>query len=516
MSSMSAPGTSSALVKSNSSSKPTPLRGAVKLKCWASEPRHEHTHSPAFDHTAAQLTIEALEMEQHKPLDYVGVGLAIVTGILALIVVAAHVYLASIDRTDTIVTLLLNLLALTFSTIFTVWLGRWSAQRENKAFIRAALRTTYGLHEGLDVAERAAMDGIARMKSRSTLPNDVGGELWEEVFGRVLDQIRGQMRRAQETVANWRELLPEEVDKLSRAEEQKATAINEVSLAVEQARSVLRQIGNSPDAPDTVGLRARIESLEQEKSRISASSAFAAPATGEARRLLAMGAVEEAIAAYSSLIEVSPTAHSPLLGRARARYLAGDKEGALADLKAAEDLCPTDPAIVRMRTEIQAGRGLPPAASIPAVQAWRAPVERGNRALQAGDGEAALKAFLEARSLGLLPVFAAINEAMAFAIMDKGTEVQETIAFALPEMTGPFVRVQGLALLALGKAIQGTDASTEIADLNKGLQDLRLIGRPFSVADSALQSLVLGLRQTNRFEGAVREVFVSLLPSPPS
>ncbi len=452
-------------------------------------------------------------VDSQKSVDYVGIGLAVGTGLLAAAVVAGHVYLASIGKADAVTTLLLNLLALTFTTVFTVWVGRWSAHRENKAFIRAALRTTYGLHEGLEAAERSAVDGIARMKARTALTAGAGTDMWEEVFGRVLDQIRGQMRRAQETVANWREFLPEEVDKLNQAEEKKASAINEVTLAVEQARALLSDLSETPEAPGTVALRARIEALEQEKSRITASSALAMPAAGEARRLLAMGALEEAIAAYSSLIDMSPDSHSPYLARARARYLAGDVAGALADLKAAEERCPTDQTIARMRTEIQAGRKLAPVSTMAVTQAWRGPVDRGNRALGAGKGDEALRQFHTAREAGLLAVFAAQNEAMALLVLGKGSEAREAINAAFESMTGPFVRVQGLALLAIADAVEGVEQTAAISKLTIAIEDLKLMGKPFAMADSSLQYLLQGLRSTDRFKGAVRDVFLRLLPA---
>ena len=94
----------------------------------------------------------------------------------------------------------MNVLALTFSTICTIWVGRWSAQRENRAFIRAALRTTYGLHEGLGVAEQSALQAVSRMKNRQELSTVVASQFWEEVIGRVLDHLRGLMREAQATI----------------------------------------------------------------------------------------------------------------------------------------------------------------------------------------------------------------------------------------------------------------------------------------------------------------------------
>jgi len=455
-------------------------------------------------------TLETLQTS--KTSDYVGLGLALLAAVLAIAIVLAHVYLASLGQVDTIVTLLLNVMALTFSTVCTIWVGRWSAQRENKAFIRAALRTTYGLHEGLEVAERSAVDGVNRMKDRTSLSPPAVSELWEEVVGRMLDQVRGQMRRAQETIANWREFLPEEVAMLNVAEQQKATALNEVTAAASQARAILREIGEGPNTPDTAALRQRIEALEQEKSRLSASSAFALPATGEARKLLAMGALEEAIAAYSSLIETSPDSHSLYLQRARARYIAGDSGGALEDLKTAEEKYPADSTIIRLREEIQAGRKLPRIAVVPAQAPWKQLVERGHSMLAVGKGEEALEHYRAAREAGLLPVFAVVDEAMALIASNNTQGAKDLLRDAQGSMTGPFMRVHCLAVLAVANALSDDTSSGESMELQQAIENLKFMGSPFRMADSPLQYLVQGLRHTDRLKGPVREVFRLLLP----
>jgi hypothetical protein len=73
-----------------------------------------------------------------------------------------------------------------------------------------------------------------------------------------------------------------------------------------------------------------------------------------------MGALEEAIDAYSSLIDFGAGGHSVYLARARPRYVAGDRDGALEDLNKAEDICPADDALRRLRRDIEDGKVLPP------------------------------------------------------------------------------------------------------------------------------------------------------------
>lgn len=447
-------------------------------------------------------------MATRKWHDYVGPGLAILSALLAILVIAGHLYLASKNALDPLSTLLLNVLALTFSTICTVWVGRWSALRENRAFIRAALRTTYGLNEGLEAAEQVAVDGINRMRGRTGLDSAVSSDFWEEVVGRVVDQVRALMRRAQETVANWKEFGPEEVEQLTDAEEQKATALKEVVIATDQVRSILDDLKVSLGADQTRRLQARIEALEQERERITATSAFALPATGEARRLLAAGALEEAIGAYSSLLSASPDSHTLYIARARARSLAGDKEGALADLDEAERRCHTDPVIPRMRSDISEGRR-PNPVTVPPVNAWSEHVIHGNRALSEGLGDDALRHFAKAEEAGLFSVFAVANAAMAMVLGGKYSEAERKLDEALPSITGLFVRSQTFAILAIIEALGG-DETTRLTALKNSLEAVRSAGLRFELDQSPLPYLIHGLVKTNRMTDSVK-IVVSVL-----
>ncbi len=406
------------------------------------------------------------------------------------------------------------MLALTFSTVCTVWAGRWSALRENMAFIRAALRTTYGLREGLEVAQQIALEGSSRMKPRVSMSSDVTAQFWEELVGRVVDQMRALARVADQTVANWQEFAPEEAQRLSEADRTKADALDEVTVAMEQTRAVLDTLKDSLAAPETARLQARITSLEEERARINASSALAFPASGEARRLLAAGAIEEAIASYSTMITASPDAHTLYIQRARARFLAGDATGALADLDEAEARCSTDPSIARLRTDIKEGKRPPPLAPTSQQPLWREDVAAANNALAAGNGRVALERFQAARKAGLLPVFAIINDAMAHLLLGEPGEARAAVERALPTITGPYVRVQALALLALCDVAEKTDSVEHMTRLTSALRDLRLIGSRFELADSPLQHLALGFYNKNMLIGEVGHIFELLQSSP--
>lgn len=452
-----------------------------------------------------------LGQNNHEPKwdDYLGPLLAGLTAVLALIVVGVHVYLASTGKSNTLATLLLNVLALLFSAVCTIWVGRWSALRENKAFIRAALRTTYGLHEGLVVTERLALDGIARMKSRSAMEAAVAAQFWEEVLGRTLDQVRALMRRAQETIANWKEFGPEEVEQLSHADEKKASALQEVESATEQMRSMIDGLRESLGSGRTERLQARLEALEQEKERITASSALAMPSSGEVRRLLAAGAFEEAILAYSSLIAASPDNHSLYIGRARARYLANDNTGALADLDEAQTRYPNDPTIGRMREDIKKGQKLAPIA-LATNPPWRKEVNRANSYLAMGDGENALAHFRVAEEAGLFSIFAAENAAMAFLLLGRTNEARDSIHAVMPAISGLFLRAQAFALLALADALDGKAASASATELEACVSEISALELTFDLAESPLQFLMRGLVKVGRLSSEAAGVFAVL------
>ena len=423
--------------------------------------------------------------------DVVGLVFAIATAILAVGTVVTHLYWSANQQLDTGKTLLLNVLALTFTTACTIWVGRWSARRENRSFIRAALRTTYGLHDALQAAERTALDGVSRMKARSGLSVDVSSQFWEDLIGRVLDQVRGVMRQAQETVENWKELGPEEVERLAAAETTKAQAVDEVAVAIEQARSMLREL-KELGVYDTAGLRSRVDALEQEKARIAATSALAVPASGEARRLLALGASEEAVAAYSSLIAFSPQNYTLYIARARARYLAGDTAGALQDLNIADQMHPGDPTAKKLREDISQGRKLPPPTLPGPPPEYKEHVFRGNSALAAGEPEEALKHFDKARASGLIPIYVSQNKAMALVVAGRYDEARSTILGIQETLTGPFVKTQGLIVLALIDALtnESTDAEQK---LRTCLSELRVAGLRFTLTASPIQFALRGL-----------------------
>lgn len=424
--------------------------------------------------------------------DRLGAGLAIVAAFLALALVATNVYMVSTKNADTATTLLLNALSLVFSTVCTVWVGRWSALRENKAFIRAALRTTYGLQEGLEAAEQTALDGINRMRTRPKLDLDMSTQLWEETTGRVVDQIRALVRRAQETVANWKEFGPEEVEALTTAEIAKASAVTDLSGAAAQMRSMLESFGPTLAPAQTAKLQERIEALEQEREKIYASSVLAFPTTGEARRLLALGAFNDAIDAYSSLIAVQPEGHTLYIGRARAKYMKGDRTGALADLDEAERLCPNDDAIQRMRVDIQLGRQ-PDNVSVRIEQPWKDKVEKANAEMARGRAEEALVQFEEAEQLGLNPVFAGENIAMALALAGRTAEARQRLRNLEPLLQGSFVRVQARLIYTICDALDGTEVTSQLQALRKDAKELAYTGAMFQVSRSPIQYLLSGL-----------------------
>jgi CHAD domain-containing protein len=83
------------------------------------------------------------------------------------------------------------------------------------------------------------------MASRASLSSEVQGEFWEEVLGRVVDQLQALMRRAQDTVDNWQELGQEEVERLTYADRQKEIAIDELEAAKQEVAAALQDFTGS-------------------------------------------------------------------------------------------------------------------------------------------------------------------------------------------------------------------------------------------------------------------------------
>lgn len=446
-----------------------------------------------------------LQKKNRKWEDLLGPGLAVLTALLAVLLVTVNVWMVASQSASTVSTLLLNVLTLVFSTVCTVWVGRWSALRENKAFIRAALRTTYGLKEGLEAVEQTALEATARMRTRVGLDPSATAQLWEESVGRVVDQVRALVRRAQETVANWGEFGPEEVEALSTAETAKASAVFDIVDAKSQVQSMLERFGSSLAPDQTAKLQERIEALESAKDQIASSSALAFPTAGEARRLLAVGAFEDAIDAYTSLISAQPESHTLYIGRARARYLKGDREGATADLLEADRLCPTDPAIARMRSDIAQGRN----PDVPAARVdppWKEATDAANAALARGETATALSRIQEADEKGLHPVFVGVNRAMALTLAGSLDDARSCLTGIESLITGPFIRIQARLVYAICDALDGKSVESSKVSLREAAHELALSGARFQVARSPVQHLIIGLSRLGRTPSVLPEL----------
>jgi len=178
----------------------------------------------------------------------------------------------------------------------------------------------------------------------------------------------------------------------------------------------------------------------------------------------------------------------------------------------AQEKCPTDPTVARLQEHVRAGTAWPPHSLAPQQAAWKQAVERGNQALAQVDGERAITHYRAAREAGLIDVFAVQNEGMALIVLGRAREARELLQKNIGIMSGPFVRAQGLALIAVANALENGDAPHDLAALRESLEHLSFMGTPFRMTESPIRFLVQALRKTGTLEGRVREVFRLMLP----
>jgi len=453
--------------------------------------------------------------QKREPLDTIQRILIFGSATVALIIVVAHIIFAYNNKADSTVTLLLSLLTLTFTTLFGIYTGRWSQGLSNRKYIVAALRKASRTHAVLQSTEQKIADNIRRLKTRQFASVEVACDFCEAFVEGHIDQLRTLEVMMRDTIDNWRMIDQEGSELMTAAEQDRIKELSDITVAEQGMRTIAQDLSQYFGVADISTIQDRIAQLQKMKERISTESSFAVPETGEARRLLANGAFEEAIRSYTSIIASSPDSHTLYIGRARARFLADDTDGALDDLRIAAEKCPGDATIERMREQIREDRK-DMLVMAPDQYEFKNFVARGNRALAAGDGQTALTNFKGAANSGLIQFLAMQDEVMALLLLADFQKADETLQASWTMTYGPFVRIQAHALEAFLLALRGGDNASALKELANSMNELSQSGVDFAITESPLQYLIQGLQRKGMINEKVQAVVDMLRPRPRS
>ncbi len=212
----------------------------------------------------------------------------------------------------------------------------------------------------------------------------------------------------------------------------------------------------------------------------------ARPSIVRARELVMAGNFARAVEVYSQRIEAQRNAHTLYLGRAKARFLAGDRDGALADIKAAKTLNSGDPAIVVLRNQIESGNMPSPVANT--EQAANS-TRLASDALARGDGKAAFDLFTEAQNAGYNYAFSIFNIAMSLALVRDTIGARQVLTEQKPA-TGTPMEINLIALNAALDWFDGKDTNDTLKKLKAKMEAMP----DFNFNLSPLRHLEKGLR----------------------
>jgi tetratricopeptide (TPR) repeat protein len=441
--------------------------------------------------------------------------IAILAGLLGLFLLGYFIYRSGQSEALTqlevtlfsILTLILELGAGFFLGDLTT---RDRAREEYQPFVRSALRRTYGLAEGIGRAQDSVRESVRRMATRKGLDPTASNQLWGEIMNLIYLQLNEVLRQTEASIEDWREMGPEEIQRLQESQQAKQRRIQEITERLQELYDLISDLEALPTRSSRSIDRMEIiaSTLEHELATIRDRSVLApidvsSPETGEARKLLLIGAYEEAVNAYSQMIDLQPTCHSLYIGRAKAKYLAGDKDAALEDLDLAEQLQPADPVVKRARQQIMEGRVFPTGASAEVSSQNIATAHEGNAALMEGKAEEARQLFAEAEKLGLNPAFARMNQAMVEILDGQPEDALEVLnpSWLFPPISGEYMTVQTAMLRAISEAQMGN--GLHLDDLEQALENCP----DFQLSKSPLRFLRTGLILRQMHDNDVETVF---------
>ena len=416
--------------------------------------------------------------KKSEPFAWIAKNSWIIIGIIILFLIAvvfAVVYYlvsrAESGEAGPLDTFLLSVIGLITTVLASILVAKPMAKRDliraNEPFLRAAFRSQYHLHRGLErIISRC--DGIST-NERAQLDLPIIREL-----------IFEHIQRAQEGMHNWRELLPGELDYLDQMKEKKADDTAKLDEAIREFAGLARYGEEFRDL---------VAKLKSERDSLSNASPYSLgqPMAEEPRKLLLRGAYNEAVAAYSQLIDRHPNNYTLYVARGKARDKAGDKAGALQDYDAAVKLQPNNASIARERDALRKGESLAPS-SFSSPEHLRLSGIAENK-LAMADGDGAMEFYRRAAEAGLLPVYVHQNYAMVHLVKNDAPSARRELGMIDEGLLGRYLRVQHCALLALCSILEEDDHTAQMAELDAALAacpDFMLINSPLRFLQAGL------------------------------
>jgi tetratricopeptide (TPR) repeat protein len=422
-----------------------------------------------------------------------------VSGVVCLISTGYFIYLSGQRQLSQLENSLFQVISIVAGTVAGAKAGEWAAKDNNKAFVSSALRRVYSIADELQSTQDKILDYSQSLPAN---PEEIS-QLWTKMaLETISTQVSSVKNQAEQSIADWGELLGEEYEQLRKNQKEKDTAISELS---EQLNKLQQHIESSSSSEITKTLESQYVGLEKKLQHVRSKSVLLggykqSPQRGEAKKFMDEGKFEEAVKVYDQIIRNYPSTHTNYLGRARAKYSARDLSGALEDLKIAETMQPSDSGIDRLRQELVndiLSRGL-------VEQNASSIAYDANTLLSYGQIESARKLYQHAKEKGLRDYFSSINFTMVELLANNPSLAREALLGFNHNVSGDYMRVQIEALKALCDVVEGKPVN--LIHLQKALDTCS----NFSILKSPLQFLEIGMINLNMLNSGGKIIFSAL------
>lgn len=221
------------------------------------------------------------------------------------------------------------------------------------------------------------------------------------------------------------------------------------------------------------------------------------------RELIFERRFSEAVALYTTKVDMEPKNYTLLIGRAQAKFLMGDSSGAIADLELAEQKGADSGRLESLKSAIEKG-------DIEAISAKPRPVDaddlaRSSRlaaeALQDGDGVAAFEHFVHAEGLGMSRGVAAFGKAMS-CTLEGDFSGAITFINQLKVYPATPMKVNICSLRLIIEAVQGTSSETTLDDVRNSVAEMP----EYIYQLSPLRYLLMGMEKREAVPDRVKQL----------